>query len=79
VLGRVLINTQNGVPLFAGPTPSLVQKNAHATVVVLSSPLIFAQRSQIADLALKNRLPTISLFNSIPAVRRAHRVWPKLP
>jgi hypothetical protein len=31
-------------------------------VVLLSSPLIFGQRSQIADLALKARLPTISLF-----------------
>jgi putative ABC transport system substrate-binding protein len=33
---------------------------------VLSSPLIFGQRSQIADLALKNRLPTISLFTLFP-------------
>src|SRR5262249_42630206 len=32
-------------------------------LVVLTSPLIFNQRSQIADLALKTRLPTISLFN----------------
>jgi putative tryptophan/tyrosine transport system substrate-binding protein len=32
-------------------------------MVVLSSPLILNQRSQIADLALKARLPTISLFN----------------
>jgi hypothetical protein len=30
--------------------------------------LIFNQRSQIADLALKMRLPTISLFNSFPKV-----------
>jgi len=35
-------------------------------VVVLSSPLIFAQRLQIADLALKTRLPTISLFTLFP-------------
>jgi putative tryptophan/tyrosine transport system substrate-binding protein len=35
-------------------------------VVVLSSPLIFGQRSQIADLALKARLPTISLFTLFP-------------
>ena len=35
-------------------------------VVVLSSPLINQQRSQIADLALKIRLPTISLFTSFP-------------
>lgn len=33
-------------------------------VVVLSSPLIFAERSHIADLALKARLPTINLFNT---------------
>jgi len=37
-------------------------------LVVLTSPLIFNQRSQIADLALKTRLPTISLFNSFPKV-----------
>ena len=37
-------------------------------LVVLTSPLIFTQHSQIADLALKTRLPTISLFNSFPKV-----------
>jgi ABC-type uncharacterized transport system substrate-binding protein len=31
-------------------------------VVVLSSPLIFGQRTEIASLALRNRLPTISVF-----------------
>jgi putative ABC transport system substrate-binding protein len=31
-------------------------------MVVLSSPLVLAQRAQIADLALKAYLPTISLF-----------------
>jgi ABC-type uncharacterized transport system substrate-binding protein len=36
-------------------------------VVVLSSPLINEQRSQIANLALRNRLPTIGLFTSFPA------------
>ena len=36
--------------------------------VILTSPLISNQRSQIADLALKTRLPTISLFNSFPKV-----------
>jgi putative ABC transport system substrate-binding protein len=34
--------------------------------VVLSSPLIYQQRSQIAALALSARLPTISLFNTFP-------------
>jgi putative ABC transport system substrate-binding protein len=37
-------------------------------LVVLTSPLIFNQRSQIADLALKSRLPTISIFSSFPRV-----------
>ena len=37
-------------------------------MVVLSSPLILNQRTQIADLALKARLPTISLFNFYPRV-----------
>jgi ABC-type uncharacterized transport system substrate-binding protein len=31
-------------------------------IIVLSSPLIFRERVQIASVALKNRLPTISLF-----------------
>ena len=37
-------------------------------LVVLTSPLIFNERSRIADLALKTRLPTISPFNSFPKV-----------
>ena len=41
------------------------REQAHA-VVVLSSPLIFGQRLQIADLALSTRLPTISLFTLFP-------------
>jgi putative ABC transport system substrate-binding protein len=35
-------------------------------LVVLSSPLIYQRRSQIGSLALKARLPTISLFNTFP-------------
>jgi putative ABC transport system substrate-binding protein len=35
-------------------------------VIVLSSPLILNQRSQIAALALTSRLPTISLFTVFP-------------
>ena len=42
-----------------------VSQQAHA-VVVLSSPLIFGQRSQIAELALNARLATISLFTLFP-------------
>jgi hypothetical protein len=38
-------------------------------LVVLSSPLIFTQRSHIADAALNARLPSINLFNSFP-IRR---------
>jgi len=37
-------------------------------LIVLTSPLIFNARSQIADLALKSRLPTISIFDSFPKV-----------
>ena len=42
-----------------------VREQSHG-VIVLSSPLINEQRSQIATLALKTRLPTISLFTSFP-------------
>ena len=38
-----------------------VREEAQA-MVILSSPLIFRERKHIADLALKSRLPTISLF-----------------
>lgn len=37
-------------------------------LIVLTGPLIFNQRSRIADLALKARLPTISVFDSFPKV-----------
>ena len=40
-------------------------QQAHA-VIVLSSPLIFGQRSHIAELALNTRLATISLFTLLP-------------
>lgn len=35
-------------------------------LVILTSPLIFNQLSQIADLAMKAHLPTISLFDAFP-------------
>ena len=40
-------------------------QQAHA-VIILSSPLIFGQRSHIAELALNTRLATISLFTLLP-------------
>jgi hypothetical protein len=47
-------------------------------LVVLSSPLVFNQRSQIADLALKTRLPIISIFTSRQAAKQsAPKPWPE--
>lgn len=46
-----------------------IQKALHDQargLVVLSSPLIYQHRSQIASIALNARLPTISLFNTFP-------------
>jgi putative ABC transport system substrate-binding protein len=46
-----------------------IQKAVHDQangLVVLSSPLIYEHRSQIASIALKARLATISLFNTFP-------------
>ena len=60
--GTLQVQRQND---FKGAFDRAASERAHA-VVVLSSPLIFGQRSQIADLALKNRLPTISLFTLFP-------------
>ena len=48
-------------------------------LVVLTSPLIFNQRSQIADLALKSRLPTISIFSSFPRVGGLMAYGPSIP
>jgi hypothetical protein len=48
-------------------------------VVLLSSPLIFGQRSQIADLALRARLPTISLFTLYPRTGGLMAYGPNFP
>jgi putative tryptophan/tyrosine transport system substrate-binding protein len=48
-----------------------VERAAHEHVdgmIILTSPLIFDQRSEIADLALKGHLPTISAFTLYPKV-----------
>jgi putative ABC transport system substrate-binding protein len=59
-----------------------IERAARARVhglVILTSPLIFNQRSQIADLALQARLPTISVFNSFPKVGGLMAYGPNLP
>jgi putative ABC transport system substrate-binding protein len=59
-----------------------VEHAAHDRVdgmIVLTSPLIFNQRSQIADLALKQHLPTISLFSIYPTVGGLMAYGPNLP
>ena len=48
-------------------------------LVVLSSPVIFAQRSHIADAALNARLPSINLFNSFPRVGGLMAYGPDFP
>jgi putative ABC transport system substrate-binding protein len=50
-----------------GAVGRAAQERVHG-MIVLTSPLIFNQRSQIADLTLKAGLPTISLFNFYPKV-----------
>src|SRR5262249_4048437 len=55
-----------------------VREQAHG-LVVLSSPLIFLQRSQIADAALNARLSTINLFNSFPKVGGLMAYGPNFP
>jgi putative tryptophan/tyrosine transport system substrate-binding protein len=54
------------------------REQVHA-MVILSSPLLLRQRSQIADLALKARLPTISLFTSFPQSGALMAYGPNLP
>jgi putative tryptophan/tyrosine transport system substrate-binding protein len=48
-------------------------------MIVLSSPIILGQRSQIADLALETRLPTISLFTLFPKSGTLMAYGPNLP
>jgi len=48
-------------------------------IIVLSSPLILNQRTQIADLALRNRLPTISLYTLFPRSGGLMAYGPNLP
>ena len=48
-------------------------------LVILSSPLILAERPLIADLALKSRLPTISLFTLFPKSGGLIAYGPNLP
>jgi putative ABC transport system substrate-binding protein len=48
-------------------------------MVVLSSPLINGQRSQIVEWALKTRLPTISLFTVFPRSGGLMAYGPNLP
>jgi putative ABC transport system substrate-binding protein len=59
-----------------------VERAAHKRVdgmMVLTSPLIFNQRSQIADLALKARLPTINGFNLYPKAGGLMAYGPNFP
>jgi putative ABC transport system substrate-binding protein len=48
-------------------------------MVVLSSPLIFGQRSHIAELAVNTGLPTISLFTLFPRSRGLMGYGPNFP
>ena len=48
-------------------------------MVILSSPLINGERLHIAELALKKRLPTISLFNEFPKSGALMAYGPNLP
>lgn len=48
-------------------------------MVVLSSPLILAERQRIAERALKARLPTISLFTLFPRSAGLMAYGPNLP
>jgi len=48
-------------------------------VIVLSSPIVFRQRLQIAALAIETRLPTISLFTLLPRSGALMAYAPNLP
>ena len=53
--------------------------DTHRRPVVLTSPLINGQRSQLVEWALKIRLPTISLFTVFPRSGGLMAYGPNLP
>ena len=55
-----------------------VRDRAHG-LVALSSPLIFFERSHIANAALNARLPTINLFNTFPKLGGLMAYGPDFP
>ena len=63
---------------FQGAFDLAVREQAQG-MVVLSSPLILNQRSQIADLAVRARIPTISLFTLFPRSGGLMAYGPNLP
>jgi putative tryptophan/tyrosine transport system substrate-binding protein len=66
----------------AGEINDAVERAAQRRVdgmMVLTSPLIFNQRSRIADLALKARLPTINGFNLYPKAGGLMAYGPNFP
>ena len=67
-----------GMEDIHGAVEEAVHEQAHG-LVVLSSPLIFLQRSQIANTALNARLPAINLFNSFPKVGGLMAYGPDFP
>jgi putative tryptophan/tyrosine transport system substrate-binding protein len=64
---------------FKGAFDRAARERVIHGVVVLSSPLILEQRSQIAEWALKARLPTISLFTLFPGSGGLMAYGPNLP
>jgi putative ABC transport system substrate-binding protein len=48
-------------------------------MIVLSSPLIYVQRSRITNLALNTRLPTITLFTAFPKIGGLMAYGPHFP
>ena len=48
-------------------------------MVILSSPLIFVQRSHITNLVLNTRLPTITLFTAFPKAGGMMAYGPHFP
>jgi putative ABC transport system substrate-binding protein len=78
----------SGVTLESFPIPTAEEINDAVNraaqkhidgMIVLTSPLIFNQRSQIADLALKARLPTINGFSIYPKAGGLMAYGPNFP
>ena len=74
-----LLSMPIGAPEELGDAVARAARERTQGLVVLSSPMFFFNRVRIADLALKHRLPAITLFTQFPEVGLLMAYGPNFP